>query len=260
MRTVLVGDCAVGLSFRADDPDAPNEDEIEYAAVKALSCIYTEYDCVVFTGGFRYDEQVLRPDLALVAKDRSHWFVIEVELVSHSLERHVLPQVRAFRYGEPEPDCITALARELKIDPGAAATLVRYVPRSVAVIANKRIVQWEYSLQALSAQLLTVAKFTTAKGEQAIELAGALEVVSRSRGFGKYSATDRSIQFPRASGLRAGKVQLSDLNGNPALWTAQETTESIWLTKDLGTPDLPDGKFVQLVETVDGRFSLRLPR
>jgi hypothetical protein len=123
MRTMLLGECAEGNIFRLWDPDASLETEFEMVAVRALSCIYPNYHCFVFTGSFRYDDRVYRPDLALVAKDSSHWFVIEVELTSHSFENHVLPQVRAFQYGEFQPDCATILARELGIDERRAATL-----------------------------------------------------------------------------------------------------------------------------------------
>ena len=40
------------------------------------------------------------PDIAVVAKDLSCWFIIEVELSHHSLKYHVIPQVKTFIDGE----------------------------------------------------------------------------------------------------------------------------------------------------------------
>jgi hypothetical protein len=214
----------------------------------------------VFTGGFRYDNEVHRPDLALVAKDRSHWFIIEVELVSHSFEDHVLPQIRAFQYGEPESDCVGILSRELGIDSGQARTMLEYIPRSVAVVANRRLDQWQWGLSAHTVQLLTVAQFEAPGGANAIELDGSLEVVAKSLGFGTYSATDRSLRFPRIAELPIAKIQLNDPSGAPSLWTVSESLDSLWITKDVGTPDIANGAFVQIVRTVDGRLSLRAPR
>ena len=37
--------------------------------------------------------------------------MLEVELVSHSFERHVLQQVRAFEFGEPDADCAVRRGR-----------------------------------------------------------------------------------------------------------------------------------------------------
>jgi len=59
------------------------------------------YRCIPFRADFSFDNQVKRSDLALVHQSLSHWFVVEIELVSHSLMGHVVPQVRCFRYGEP---------------------------------------------------------------------------------------------------------------------------------------------------------------
>ena len=40
-----------------------------------------------------------RPDLALVDRNYEMWAVVEVELEKHSLEHHVVPQVRTFVTG-----------------------------------------------------------------------------------------------------------------------------------------------------------------
>lgn len=260
MRTLIVGECAPDRLYRMTDPDAPNEAEFEFAVVKALSCVYSSYRCVVFGGGFRYDDRVYRPDLALVARDFSHWFVIEVELVSHSFDGHVLPQVRAFQYGFPEPDCATVLARELAVSREQARTLIDFVPHSVAVVANKREARWEIALRALTIQMLTISVFRSVKGVDAMEVDGTLEVLAESLGFGIYSATDRSLRFHKTLRLPAGPVQIDDPAGAPASWTVTPSDGATWVTKDVGAPDIEHGTHLQLIRTVDGRLSFRRPR
>lgn len=157
MKRIIVGECVLQNIFNQLDPDVPLEAEFEATVVRALTCLYKNYMCFRFTGGFQYDENTYQPDLALVAKDLSHWFVIEVELSTHSFDQHVLRQVKAFQYGTPRPECSRILARELEIDPQHAENFVAYVPRSVAVIANKYIDTWELKLQAHTIPLLTVS-------------------------------------------------------------------------------------------------------
>src|SRR5688572_4559696 len=123
MSAILVGECSKDHIFHLWDPDAANEAEFEFVVGKALACIYRDYKCIKFAGSFLLEDEVSRPDLALIANDFSHWFIIEVELTSHSLKSHVLPQVRAFRYGDPQPDCITILSRELQISREQVSTL-----------------------------------------------------------------------------------------------------------------------------------------
>lgn len=260
MKRLLVGDCHIDRIFDLMDPDAPTEQEFEFTVAKALSCAYPNYKCVVFTGSFRLEEQRHRPDLALVAGDFSHWFVLEVELASHSLERLVLPQVRAFRYGETEPDCEVILARELGVDPGRASTLVRYVPRSVAVVVNHEDEGWRRALDVNGIQMLVVSVFKARTGEMAVHLQGSLEAPAENLGFGTYSATDRSIRFPALVRLPDGAVRIDDRDGGVGIWRVTRAGEVAWITKEAGLPNIDDGAFVQLVRTLDGRISLLRPR
>jgi hypothetical protein len=128
MTAILVGDCVKNNLFEIWDADAARETEFELIVAKALMCIYPAYHCFPFGGTFKLEDNISRPDIALVAKDMSHWFVIEVELISHSLDGHVLPQIRTFRYGEPQPDCISVLSRELSMDPSQIQTFLVTVP------------------------------------------------------------------------------------------------------------------------------------
>lgn len=260
MKTLMIGTCAPDRVYRLTDPDAPYEAEFEAASVKVLSCLYPRYQCIVFGGGFEYDGRVSRPDLALVASDFSHWFVIEVELVSHSLKGHVLPQVTAFRYGTPQPDCAAILERELRIDRSRARTLLDHVPRSVVVIANRRDPVWETSLAAHNIQLGIVSLFTTADGTEAIEWDGALEVLEENLGFGSYSAVDSSLRFPTHVALPDGRVQITDGRGSPGTWIVNRDERFTWITKERGAPAIADGTFVQLRRSFDGAISLKVPR
>lgn len=255
MKAFLVGE-DIGQRYELVDPDAMSETEFEFAVAKVLSKMFTDYRCVVFTGTFRLDEEGHRPDLALVAKDFSHWFVIEVELTSHSFYGHVLPQVRAFRYGTPQPDCATILARELEIGIGRAVTLVQTVPYVVAVVANKREHSWESPLDALGVQFLNVGVYSLG-AERAYGVDGALYVLKENLGFGTYSAVDRSLRLPRATRLPVGKVQVEDPAGATAIWEVALTSDAVWVTKEYGAPDIPNGVLVQVLRTVDGRISLR---
>ena len=260
MRTILVGSCSKEHVFGLSDPDALSEAEFEVFVVKAFGCVYQSYHCVDFRGTFRYDNRLYQADLALVARDMSHWFVIEVELLSHSFDAHVLPQVRAFRYGTPEADCVPLLAHGLGVAAAQAATLVEWVPRGVAVIANRRDKDWEVALRAHDIQLLTVAAFRSPANVEAFEIDGALEVVQKSVGFGQYSAIDRSLKFAKGVRLPAGDIQLNDPFGSVSTWHVIALEDAVWVTKERGALSIDDGAFVQIVRTIDGRLSFRLPQ
>src|SRR5690348_1995182 len=95
--------------FSLVDPTSFAEIAFEAEVVKALARLYQDYWCGVFAGAFLFETDRRVADLALIHKSLSHWFVVEVELISHSLEGHVLPQIRCFRFGRPEDSCVTSL-------------------------------------------------------------------------------------------------------------------------------------------------------
>jgi len=258
VKTLLVGDCSQANTFHLLDPDAPSEAEFEHAVVRALVCAFPQYECVVFRGTFKHpDWGGRRPDLALVARDLSHWFIVEVELTSHSLDHHVLPQVRTFIYGEPQADCVSALAERLGLDRGRAETIVRFVPRSVVVVTNRRDDVWEQSLRTLTAQILVVSLLLTEGGVPAVEIDGQLRAVQESLGFGTYSAVDRSLRFHPLVRIPRGDVQLVDEGGAAATWRVSEASGALWATKVVGVPDFPDSAVVQVVRTWDSRLLVR---
>ena len=257
MRRFIVGECLAKNIFDQMDPDVPLEAEFASVVVRALTCLYKGYRCFQFTGGLEYEEKCYQPDLALVANDYSHWFIIEVELTTHNLERHVMPQVRTFRYGTPQPECSKILARELGISHEQAKSIVEYIPRSVAVIANKHHERWEVTLQAHTVPLLTVALFRTPDGSEAIELNGRLDVLKENIGFGTYSSIDRSLIFSAIVRLPEGQVQIIDPSGAVGLWIARRQGNATWVTKEQGTPDIDDQAFLQLIRSYDGELVLR---
>jgi hypothetical protein len=257
MSTILVGDCVEQNLYQRCDADAASETQFEFTVGKALSCVYPNYNCIIFGGTFSLEGETYRPDLALIAKDYSHWFVIEVELVTHSLYGHVLPQVRAFRYGEPQPDCTTILTRATGLSVGQVQTFLRVVPRSVAVIANKRSREWEIALGSHQVQMLTVTAFKSISGVEAVEVDGQLSVLQEHLGFGSFNATYRALRFPASVKLPDGEIVISDTDGTSSLWIVRRRNSVAWITKKTGIPNIPDGGQIQLVRAYGGRISFR---
>jgi hypothetical protein len=257
MTTILIGECSPSNLFELWDPDAALETEFELIVAKALMCIYPGYHCFPFGGTFKLEDNVSRPDIALVAKDLSHWFVIEVELISHSLDGHVLPQVRTFRYGDPQPDCISVLAKALSMDRSQIRTFLMTVPRTVVVIANKRHRDWEISLRSLQVQMLTVSTFISPAGIQAVEVDGKLIAKQEHIAFGQYFATDRALRFHQGVQIPNGEIMIDSFDGSGSIWTVTRDNDWAWVTKKQGTPDITNGAFVQMIRAFGGRFSMR---
>jgi hypothetical protein len=257
MSTLVLPQGAAWDLFELCDPDAVTETEFEAVVVRALGRAYTDYRCVVFGGAFAHEGDVRRPDLALVAGDYSHWFVVEVELLSHSLERHVLPQMRVLRFGEPQEDCALVLARELSLQLGQARTIVRTVPRTSVVIANSHSRDWQIALRALDVGYLCVSAFRSTDGREAFKIGGTLAPVMESLGFGVYVSADCALRMVRTVHLPDGPVQIAAENGSAGFWTVTRDTRFAWISKDRGQLSVPDGAIMQLLRMMNGRILLK---
>lgn len=258
MKRLMTGECHQGNIFQLVDPTQFVEVDFEAEVVKALTCLQPDYLCGVFAGAFVLEGERRMADLALIHKSLSHWFVIEVEMAGHSFEHHILPQVRCFRYGEPESSCVTSLVRafsELRADQAEA--LLRYVPRYVAVVGNLPDPSWTAALSAVDVQHLTVSVYRDRNGGSAHQVDGHLTVRTESLGFARYSAIDNCLRIPKGCGLPVGNIQIVDQFGNLADWTIRENTGVLWICKDRGPTLIQHDSYVQIIRSFEGRISIR---
>lgn len=258
MKKLMTGACHEDNIFHLVDPTQFVEGDFEAEVVKALTCLQPDYLCGVFAGAFVLEGERRMADLALIHKSLSHWFVIEVELAGHSFEQHVLPQVRCFRYGEPESSCTTSLVRAFKnLKHEQAEALLRYVPRYVAVVGNLPNHAWTTALHAVDVQHLTVSVYRDRNGRSAHEVEGQLVVRSESLGFARYSAIDNCLRIPKGCGLAIGNIQIIDQFGNLASWTVRENKGVLWICKERGPALIQHNSYVQIIRGFDGRISIR---
>lgn len=258
MRKFLTGDCRPENVFQLVDPTAFAEIDFEAEVVKALCCLLPDYWCGVFAGTFTLEGDRRTADLALIHKSFSHWFVVEVELAGHSLDGHVLPQVRCFRYGDPEDSCVTSLMRAIQgLTRDQAAAVLRHIPRFVAVVSNLPDIHWTRSLKALDVQHLVVSIYRDERGRSAHEVEGRLIARTESLGFATFSAIDNCLRIHKSCGLPIGHIQIIDQFGNSGPWTVYEGAGVLWISKDRGPALLQHESYVQIIRAFDGRIWIK---
>lgn len=258
MKKLLAGECNQDNIFQVVDPTAFLEIDFEAEVVKALTCLFSDYWCGVFAGTFLLEGERRSADLALIHKSLSHWFVVEVEIAGHSLDQHILPQVRCFRYGDPDQTCISSLLRAFDfLNREQASSLLMYVPRYVAVVGNMLDAEWTTALRGLDVQYLTVSVYRDRNGRSAYEVEGRLVARTESLGFARFSAIDNCLRINKGCGLPPGTIQIVDQFGYPASWTIREASGVLWISKDRGPALLEHEGYVQIIRTFDGRISLR---
>jgi hypothetical protein len=259
MKLFIGNSCASKDVFDLLDPSAFSEMDFEAHVVKALVCAYPDYHCLAFRADFSFENQIRRSDLALIHKSLSHWFVVEVELLSHSLMGHVVPQVRCFRYGDPLSSCAELLCDAIpQMGVSHAVSFLQFIPRSVVVVANRPNAEWESCFRGLDVQMLTLSVYRRADGQIAHELEGSLFVVKENLGFFRYSAINRSLRLPPTFSGIENRIDIEDPFGAMGSWIVSRTEEALWLTKEMGDPGLPNNEMLQIVRTANGGLKLNL--
>lgn len=258
MKRLMTGECDPDNVFDLVDPTLFYETSFEAEAIKALTCLMPDYLCGIFAGAFVLEGERRISDLALIHKSLSHWFVVEVELIGHSFENHVLPQVRCFRYGDPDESCIASLVRGFSgMSSTQAQNVLKYVPRHVAVVSNIHSPDWTQRLTVLDVQHLSVFVYRDRNGRSAHAIEGSLIARSSSLGFATYSATDNCLRISKGCGIPVGSIQMFDQFGSLSDWTSREESGVLWISKNDGRCIIDHGAYVQIIRNSEGRLHLR---
>jgi hypothetical protein len=135
-------------------PNALLELEYQRLLISHAEHLYPEYHVIPYGKLIESDFDAAIADMAFIAKDFSGWWIVEVELASHSLGGHVLPQVDVFlngRYGLEDAEYLASHAPDL--DPDRIKDVVRGEQPEVMVIVNRPLEEWANALHARGASM-----------------------------------------------------------------------------------------------------------
>lgn len=247
MKTILLKNSHT-LRLGLADPTPVAENDFECIVIDTLSELYPSCHVFSYKPIITHDAVRWKPDVAVVAKDFSYWFVIEVEIASHSLYKHVLPQVRAIRLGEYGESACEWLSRALSITTDIADTIIRYVPRYTAVVTNHEDREWASALAAENTQLITIASYEGDKADRsALFVDGSLAPAQLSLGFGKVIATMQVVKLSAGTFWKNQTYRIVDPAGS-ANWTCHVESETAWLTKNRGLIQMPTDCWVHFIQ------------
>ena len=129
--------------IRVFEPREPNsESEFEEQVLRVASELMPNFEIASWKPLIRdLHGRGAKPDLAMVSHDLENWYVIEVELSSHSIKGHIAPQletlgsgvydsslVRSLRNSFPSKD-VEALTRMVRREPGLLCIVNEYTDR-----------------------------------------------------------------------------------------------------------------------------------
>ncbi len=255
--TILLDDPHIP-KYEKVDPTISSESDFEILVLRMLSRLYPSCHVVPFKPFVIYNGEKWCPDLALFDKGWAFWIVIEVEIATHSFEKHVLPQVRAFRDGEYSERSAEIISERFGISLDRAKTIIKYVPRYIAVVSNHEDPVWERKLTVENIQYMSIASYEKGSGSQAHVVTGFFKAAERSVGFGIALPSFQAVRFPRTDFWKPQIYRIIEPGGVVANWDCFLEDRTGWLVKRRGLVSLPDKVWVQMLQQDENSLLLRI--
>ena len=119
------------------------------------------------------DLDARQPDFALIHHTYASWWVVEVELGHHSLNGHVLPQVRTLSratYSHDEANYLCS--RDSRLDKSQIVEMFKGSSPRVLVIVNVPVKGWVEQLRGFGAKVIICQVFRSRRNDYVLRLNG----------------------------------------------------------------------------------------
>ncbi len=178
------------------------ESAFEAACLQQLPSCLPEFRVIPFKPLLKGASGIRRrADLALVHQSFRMWFIVEVELSSHSLSRHVFPQMEAISTGQITDKHASYLERQLPdATPSQIVSMTRYCPPGhVVVVDSARVMDrgWSSLRDDLGVELSFLEVYRSAPSDDVIFAFSGFrpEMTPQRLASGKYSRFLNALEF-----------------------------------------------------------------
>lgn len=257
MARILVND----TWYEQLDPSALYESEFERLVLDRADLLYPEFYAVPFKPLVFSEDDAAKPDFALIDKEYRNWWVVEVEMVSHSLNSHVLPQIRTLSqatYGEPEAYLLSQQDTRLHLEK--LRDLMKGKQPQVLVILNASKADWEAPLMRHDAILSFCEIFRSNSGDVVLRVDGAYpeqstEVLS-SCYVDPIMRQFLVVESPACLGVLPNQRIAMFYDGGVTEWIRTDAQDTVWLNSVADNPLLPRQKY-DIARRSDGKLIIQ---
>ena len=227
---------------------------LQHADVLFPGLLAVPFDKTVYHEGIGHGA-----DLAVIDPSYSRWWVVEVELSHHSLERHVLPQVETLAqapYGDAEAEWLAERNRELD-ELGLKRMMLGAQPR-VLVVVNAFRPEWMIYLRPY-AEMMVVELFRSERDRYIIRQDGVNLVVPQGEvtRCHVHPAMPRMLVVESPAPLLARVEDSVEIEYGGVLteWNVIRQADLVWLSPRRGSV-FPQASHLSLVELPGDRLGL----
>lgn len=251
-----------GEWFDAIDGRSWYESDFEAVIEAHASELFPDCHVLPFKIGVEseYDHRI--PDLAVIDSAYRSWTVVEVEMVHHSLTRHVLPQVEAFVQGAYGDKHIQYLAdRSESLDHGPLSDMVKGAQPGVVVVVNQEAPNWTDPINRAGGEVLVVEVFRSVRNRHSLRVVGSYaqtadaQIVTACR-LDRMLPNMLVVDSPAALGVSHGEPLAIAFDDGLTEWERLDVADQVWLTPTKRNPLVP-GEEYEIVRAEGGRLAFR---
>ncbi|MGP8248070.1 MAG: hypothetical protein ACLQVN_26600 [Bryobacteraceae bacterium] len=239
------------------------ESEFENILFQEAARIFPEYHPVPFKVIVLSDDGDAKPDFALIHRDYRSWWVVEAEMGHHSLERHVVPQVRSLSratYGEPEAQYLCDRAPALDCD--RIKQMIKGQQPRVLVVVNVPVSGWREHIRPFGAVLAIFQIFRSRFNRHVYRLNGDFpaennEIISTCRCWEIHRFL--KIDSPAQLEIKRGQTITLHHETGALDWERVDIADAVLLHASRDHPLLKNVVY-EIVKQGDGTFAIQPSR
>ena len=209
-----------------------------------------------------YDgEDSARADLAIVSNDYREWVVVEVEMNRHSLQGHVIPQVRTLRGAAYSSEDAAYLAtKNQALDAEKLDEMMKGLPPDILVIVNKPDDEWKRELRRYGVQMMVFEIFRSKMNRYVFSIDGDLPHLARNiitqLEFDPLLPRFLIVASPAALEFKNGECIPIFFEDQMMEWERIDSQNSCYITP-LGRMPLSKGQKYALIKVESGEYMIR---
>lgn len=246
-----------GEFFDSVNSDSIYEGDFEALLLSHADLLYPDFHLLPFKGLVQSEYGSGRPDLALVDKRYRCWWVVEVELSSHSLRNHVEVQVSVFSTAKYGAEAAAELCKDQRVEPAAISEMLKGSQPRVFVIVNQPRPDWVATLAKWNAIVGVAELFRSRRNRTILRINGSQPTVpvnelTRCR-VDSLMQNFLKVDSPAALlHLQALPLIPITFEGSVAEWKFLRSSENVWLIPNGRYPLPPKQRVYKLVSDEQG--------
>jgi hypothetical protein len=235
------------------------ETEFENILFQEATRIFPEYHPVPFKAIVLSDDGDAKADFALIHRDYRSWWVVEAEMGHHSLDRHVLPQIRRLSratYADAEAQYLCDQAPSL--DCARIKEMIKGQQPRVLVVVNVPVPVWREHLRPFGAVLAIFQIFRSRFNRYVYRLNGDFpsennEIISTCRCWDIHRFL--KIDSPTQLDIKRGETITLHHETGALEWERVDIADAVLLHALRGHP-LQKNLVYQIVKQSDGTYAI----